>query len=87
MRPGLLVKYTRWQQIKDNKKHFAAKNLHYDGISCNPQESTQFFSSHLFHQVLPFFEKASRKTAYFGRQNRIAPGPIRTVRYIASLRI
>lgn len=30
MRPGLLVKYTRWQQIKDNKKHFAAKNLHYN---------------------------------------------------------
>lgn len=29
MRPGLLVKYTRWQQIRDNKKHFAAKNLHY----------------------------------------------------------
>ena len=30
MRPGLLVRYTRWQQIKDNKKHFSSKNLHYD---------------------------------------------------------
>lgn len=30
MRPGLLVKYTRWQQLKDNKKHFATKNLHYE---------------------------------------------------------
>lgn len=30
MRPGLLVRYTRWQQIKDNKKHFAAKNLYYN---------------------------------------------------------
>lgn len=30
MRPGLLVRYTRWQQIKDNKKHFGAKNLLYN---------------------------------------------------------
>jgi len=30
MRPGLLVRYTRRQQINDNKKHFAAKNLHYN---------------------------------------------------------
>ena len=24
MRPGLLVKYTRWQQLKDNKKHLVS---------------------------------------------------------------
>lgn len=30
MKPDLLVKYTRWQQVKNNKKHFAAKNLQYN---------------------------------------------------------
>lgn len=30
MRPDLLVKYTRWKQVKDNKAHFAAKGLRYD---------------------------------------------------------
>ena len=30
MRPDLLVKFTRWKQYKDNKKHYAQKNLSYD---------------------------------------------------------
>lgn len=30
MRPDLLVRYTRWQQVKTNKRHFAEKGLHYD---------------------------------------------------------
>ena len=30
MRPDLLVKFTRWKQVKDNKKHFSQKNLTYN---------------------------------------------------------
>ena len=29
MKPGLLVRWTRQKQLKDNKAHFAAKNLQY----------------------------------------------------------
>ena len=29
MKPGLLVRWTRKKQLKDNRAHFAAKNLRY----------------------------------------------------------